>query len=296
MWKARTDIKKTARRFYEIEEMLIEPMVHRGYEVNENLIIEIPFKEEPQLKTDLTSATMETLAEEAKEYFTKIALASYETEASQNSEEWAFDRLGVINASLSIFKSTGKPIDDLDSYVAKKVTEGVYLKADESVRFELSYSDGIGVESKSTRGMERGHELEPHSIEKWLDNNSDYIQIESNMIKSDVGLIGASIDLLALNIIDGTHKIVEIKNPKHSTYLRHGKTKYLSTRYKSQIQIQMLISGVHDAELVVDYPEYRQVVTKMELDIEFVVNAMQTHKRYMSLFDEYMQLDEELRL
>ena len=83
MWKARTDIKKTARRFYEIEEMLIEPMVHRGYEVNENLIIEIPFKEEPQLKTDLTSATMETLAGEAKEYFTKIALASYETEAPQ---------------------------------------------------------------------------------------------------------------------------------------------------------------------------------------------------------------------
>jgi hypothetical protein len=57
-----------------------------------------------------------------------------------------------------------------------------------------------------------------------------------------------------------------------------------------------LISGIHEAELVVDYPNYKQIITKHELDIEFVVNAMQTHKEYILLYNEYLELEKELRL
>jgi hypothetical protein len=144
--------------------------------------------------------------------------------------------------------------------------------------------------------MERGHELEPESIAKWLKNNPNYIEIESNMIKSQKGMIGVSLDLLALDITNNTYKIVEIKNPKFSSYLKHHKTRYLDVRYKAQIQLQMLISGIHQSELVVDYPNYKQIVTEHEFDVEFVVNAMQTHKQYMSLYREYLEIEKELRL
>jgi hypothetical protein len=144
--------------------------------------------------------------------------------------------------------------------------------------------------------MDRGHELEPISKKKWLDNNINYIEIETNMFKSEKGLIGVSLDLLALDIINNTYKIVEIKNPKFSTYLKHYKTKHLDVKYKTQLQLQMLVTGIHKAELVVDYPGYKQIVTEYELDIEFVVNAMQTHKKFMELYNEYLEIEKELRL
>jgi hypothetical protein len=295
MWKKREDIKASGKRFFEVDERIIKSITDRGYGVNDK-IIEIHYKEESQLKQDLKSATLEAMAIEAKEYFTEIALASKETENPQNSVEWEEDRLGVINGSLSIFKGNGKAIDDLDSYASKKVTETVFLNANEELRFELSYSDGILTKKRSTTLMDRGHELEPESIEKWLENNPNYIEIESNMIKSDKGMIGVSLDLLALDIANNTFKIVEIKNPKFSSYIKHYKTRYLDVRYKAQIQLQMLISGIHEAELVIDYPNYKQIITKHELDIEFVVNAMQTHKQYMNLYREYLEIEKELRL
>jgi hypothetical protein len=289
-------IVKRGFRYYKVDDKIISSMVDRGYEINENNIIEVKSKDEKQLKADLKSATIEVLAIEAKRYFTNIATSSEETSNPQNTTEWELDRFGIINASNSIFKSDGKPIDDLDGYASKKASELLFLKASEELRFELSYSDDFMITKRSNKSMDRGHELEPLSKKKWLNSNPDWIEIETNMIKSDNARIGASIDLLAMHIESGEYKIIEIKNPKFSNYLKNHKTGYLNSKYKAQVQVQMLITGIHKASIVIDYPAYKQQIAEVELDIEFCVNAMQTHKRYLILLQEYIELTKELKL
>ena len=57
----------------------------------------------------------------------------------------------------------------------------------------------------------------------------------------------------------------------------------------------MLIMNIDKLDFVVNYPKMKQIVSRVELDMDFAVNALQTLKKYNTLFNEYLEIYKDLK-
>jgi hypothetical protein len=53
--------------------------------------------------------------------------------------------------------------------------------------------------------------------------------------------------------------------------------------------------NIDKLDFVVNYPKMKQIVSRVELDMDFAVNALQTLKKYNTLFNEYLENYKDLK-
>ena len=286
---------KKGMRGYIVSSELAEKLV--GYDVEDDKVI-VHYKELPALNKALDKAQTAVLAVETMAEFRKISENAIESPYPQGSRGWLLDResLGLITGSNNIFLMNGKAIADLDGYVSKKVTNFIYHNlADDELQIELIESDEVLKEKYKSPLMKRGNAMESVSVAKYYQNRPHYIEDNLSLVYSVENRVGVSIDSLATDTTDFSQIIVEFKNPKFSSFLMHSRTKYQLKKYYSQLQLQMLIMNIDKLDFVVNYPKMKQIVSRVELDMDFAVNALQTLKKYNTLFNEYLEIYKDLK-
>jgi hypothetical protein len=286
---------KKGMRGYTLSSELAEKLV--GYDVEDDKVI-VHYKELPVLNKALNKAQTAVLAVETMIEFKKISENTIESPHPQSSKGWLLDResLGLVTGSNNIFLMNGKAIADLDGYVSKKVTNFIFHNlADDELQVEIIESDEVLKENYKTPLMKRGNIMEPLSIAKYYQNRPHYIEDNLSLVYNIENRIGVSIDSLATDTTDYSQIIVEFKNPKFSSFLMHSKTRYQLKKYHSQLQLQMLIMGIDKLDFVVNYPTMKQIVNRVDLDMDFAVNALQTLKKYNTLFNEYLTIYKDLK-
>lgn len=241
-------------------------------------VVTVHHAEEKELKAFVKSLVLrdETIEfEELLKTFTRTLRPD-----NQGDRSWLENRLGYITGSSTPFDSTGRPIPTFSSYVAKKATEEFYKIIGKGyLQEEIERTDNI-ITSPKTFMMERGNALENDALE-------EYARVKNVVVKS-YGFcnihqrdLGVSVDGEALNPISMRHlSLVEAKCPKMATYADHLINRTLLVVYNKQFQLQMLVMGKRQVDLVVYYPRMKAIIDSVEFDMQYNINMMKTTLRF----------------
>jgi len=169
----------------------------------------------------------------------------------QQSPEWFAARLGIPTASSfdKIITSKGDP--------SKQVTGYLYTLAAERL-------SGIREDSFSSAAMEEGvrREEESRLVYSML-NETEVLQV--GFCLEDSGRWGCSPDGLV-----GDDGLVEFKNPTGKVAVEYLLGNKLPTKYFTQIQGQMFVTGRGFVDFVSYFPGLRQLVVRVERDEGFI--------------------------
>lgn len=261
--------------------------LHRKYEVDEGFtpsfehervgnIIEFDAKLEEQLKQEHEEHEEQLAKARGIETLEKIkGLHTAEIELPQRSAEWFRARAGIITGSDTPFNVDGKPIPTFDAYVFKKVA--TKFKYDMKPDYEEE-------ESYSSQAMNDGNKLEGLAIERYEKQTGKKV-VQKGIYTVDDYPIGASPDGVAFDN-DFNQNIVEVKNLQLNTFVAELINPTQAKKYKAQLQMEMLCSGIHKAELVLQCAfqseKFELLIYHIELDAEYISNMMET----ISLYDE----------
>ena len=199
--------------------------------------------------------------------------------AQQGSDEWLSARKGIITASNTPFTMDGKLKSTWKSYAREKFSEMIIATCDNmELVAEVEETDTKKVYKTSL--MTRGNERERITAKKYTDTflKADEHLIERGFIYSPGELLGASIDR---EIVKEERELIEIKNPKFSTYMEYATDeKALYRKYFIQAQIQLYVTGLKKCTIVADYPYMELVTAEIYLDDNFIKNLEKSLKKY----------------
>jgi len=246
----------------------------------DDFVIEFSFKLEKEF-FNLIKAHNELIIKKENEV-TLRAISSMPIENGvyeQGTDGWLNERLGFITASNNPFTITGHPVPTFNQYVYKKVAEFLKFKVLKEEREE----------TYTTKGMMRGHTYEPIAREAY--------EIEELAIVEEVPFkfnsnhrIGVSLD----GINTSNQRGVEIKCPSElSVFLAHWHDGHLCQVYSSQIQFQMLVTGIKSVDLVVFYPHFEPHVTEIKADESIHLNMARTIDLFNEKFDQILETMEQ---
>lgn len=154
----------------------------------------------------------------------------------QGSEEWFNARKGKMTASHA--QAIGNCGKGLDTYIVELMAE--------------YYSSGEK-EQYSNKHTERGNELEPLARSMYEFETGNTVEQVGFILMNDY--VGASPDGLV-----GEDGLIEIKCVDDVSYLKHllGGEKEVDSKYKWQVQMQMLVTGRKWVDLVVYNPNFKK--------------------------------------
>lgn len=265
--------------------------LHRKYEVDEGFIpsfehervcdiIEFDVKLEEQLKQEWQKHEEQLSKMKGLETLDKIKeLHTSEKPLAQHSREWFRARASIITGSDTPFAIDGKPIPTFDAYVFKKVATKFKYETQDDYEEEESYS---------SQAMKDGNKLEDLAIERYEKQTGKTVQSKGIYTVDDYP-IGASPDGVAFDG-DFNQNIVEVKNLQLNTFVAELMNPTQAKKYKAQLQMEMLCSGIHKAELVLQCAfqseKFELLIYPIELDAEYLSNMIETIGLYDERFSE----------
>lgn len=181
----------------------------------------------------------------------------------QGSSEW-FDirKLRATASKAQAIASAGK---GLDSLIIDKLAE---------------YIDG-DVEYYTNENMERGNELESLA-------RIDY-EFSTGRVVKEVGFYtygdyaGCSPD----GVCDD--RLIEIKCPKTTTYLRYKFDRKIDTKYMWQMQMQMLITGKSKCDYVVYHEKQGSIIQEVKADKDMQSKIVKGISQYEKAIKDKLQ-------
>lgn len=185
----------------------------------------------------------------------------------QNTPEWFGARAGKITASLfsRFLSGTGKV-----SKSAPKVVDNLIKEKAAGIRQPYFQSEA----------MTRGIEMEPEALQ-WINDNSIYNFEPVGFFDSGKGY-GCSPDA-----IDWDNKVgIEIKCPIITTHLKYLKDAKIPTKYYSQVQGQLMVSGFDTWYFLSYFPDELPLMVKVERDEEFISKLREELEKNVILINE----------
>ena len=197
----------------------------------------------------------------------------------QGSKAWLNVRLGFMTGSDNPLKQNGELKSTWKDYSNKKAVELVYkYTRNEALKKEIDFTDFK--EDFKTPLMERGNRLEAITVVEYKKLFPNDIVIERGFIYNPALLVGVSVDREGINTL-GEHYLIEIKNPKLSTFLGYAKDpNSLKRRYYTQTQLQLYIMGLDLVKLVAHYPQHELIIVDVIRDDKFIANLEKSLKQY----------------
>jgi hypothetical protein len=298
--------KPRGARVYSIDKIIPESSFSTellSHEITDTeTVIKISYKNEKELKAELEDMAMREKVERLGKLLD--TLTTQTTTAPQGTREWRLSRAGMVTSSKNIFTSTGKPIPTLSTYVAEKAVEVFTISHLNDKEFveevERSDSDIVGYivgedgGEAPTHLMSRGTEYEERAAYEYsLLKGCVCREVPFKYINGFP--IGTSVDRECEDF-SGEKWYIEIKSPKLKTYAKHLRTKHLIKDYYSQLQVHMLVLGVEWIDFVVFYPKMKLVVDRVDRDMEYISNMIETLELYSNMLREQLELLERAYL
>ena len=185
----------------------------------------------------------------------------------QNSPEWFSSRAGKWTASL--FAKCVSPTGKL-SKSAAKVNDKLIMELITGNREPYYQSEA----------MARGIEIEPEALQ-WVNDNTEYNFEPVGFFDSGKGY-GCSPDAVDFKKETG----IEIKCPIEKTHLKYLKDNKIPTKYYSQVQGQLMVSGFKQWLFVSYFPEGEQLQVMVERDEPFIELLRSELERHVNLMEE----------
>lgn len=168
----------------------------------------------------------------------------------QGSEEWFAARLGIPTASkfsdIMANGRSGQPSASRKNYLAELVVERL---------------TGQRTEGFTNAAMQWGTETEPFAVEAYEAFTGELTR-ECGFIKHPTIECGASPDRLV-----GEEGLLEVKCPNTATHIDHLLNGTLLTKYKWQLQGQLMVTGMDWVDFVVFDP---RVPERMQIRVDRV--------------------------
>ena len=188
-------------------------------------------------------------------------------QCEQNTPEWFKSRLGKWIASQ--FSKCLSPTGKI-SKSASKVNDQLILERLTGERKLFFQSDA----------MKRGNELEPEAL-SWINDNSIYNFEDVGFFCSGLGY-GCSPDA-----VDWGHKLgIEVKCPNIETHLKYLKDAKIPTKYYSQVQGQLLVSGFDSWYFLSYFPNELPLMVRVERDEPFIEQLKEELLKNIKLIEE----------
>jgi len=211
----------------------------------------------------------------------------------QGSEAWLNARLGFLSGSNNPLKANGELKSTWRDYANKKAVELIYkFSKDEAFKKEIAFTDFK--EDFKTPLMERGNKLEAVAVAEYKKLFPQDIVIERGFIYNPALLTGVSVDRECINTLQ-EHYLLEIKNPKLSTFLGYANDpKSFARRYHTQTQLQLFIMGLNLVKLIAHYPYHGLIIVDITRDEKFISNLEKSLKQYKNYILSLLQAQNKL--
>lgn len=185
----------------------------------------------------------------------------------QGSPEWLAARLGIPTASCfdKLITATGKASTQADAYANKLIAELL-----------TGEQDGI----EQTAYMARGNELEPHAAAFYA-VHSDADPATVGFVLRDDRRVGCSPDRLV-----GADGLLEIKCPAPHTHVGYLLDNCLPSKYRAQVQGQMLLTGRDWCDFLSYHPTMPPLLVRVERDDKFIAALSAEIDALLELMDK----------
>jgi len=176
----------------------------------------------------------------------------------QGSELWHKMRVGNPGASSfdNVITSTGKISTSRERYLYQLAGELMV---------------GFKEETFKSSAMERGTELEPKSRQLFQIYTGLQVEEVCMIYPNELRQMHASPD----GLIVGENKGLELKNPLLATHVEYLAKGVLPTKYKTQVQGSMMVSGCSSWYFMSSFPGLKPLIIEVERD-ERLIALMQS--------------------
>ena len=211
----------------------------------------------------------------------------------QGSKAWLNARLGFMSGSDNPLKQNGELKSTWKDYANKKAVELIYKHtSNEALKKEIDFTDFK--EDFKTPLMERGNKLEGVAVAEYKKLFPQDTIIERGFMYNPALLTGVSVDRECISTLQ-EHYLIEIKNPKLSTFLGYANDpKSLARRYHTQTQLQLYIMGLDLVKLIAHYPNHGLIIVDVVKDKKFILNLEKSLKRYKNYILSLLQAQNKL--
>jgi len=277
----------------------------RIYELTPFFMPTFPFKRDGNriiFSSEYENSLKENIEEENKKRLNTYLLAKRaenkpnkikEVCVKQGTKEWLLLRKGLVTASKPCFNSKGLPIQSFNEYVNKKVAD----KFESEILGEALIEEELEKEFKN-EVMQNGNDLEAKAIARYEEITGNKV-VHKGFVTGDS--FGVSHDGITTD--KNFNKInIEVKNLITNTYLSQLTHRVAEKRYYAQMQMQMYVLDCDLTHLVIQCQREEKLGVEMELlivevkrDEEFIMNMMETLKKFEKEFDyRYKILSEKV--
>ena len=154
---------------------------------------------------------------------------------AQRSEEWFAQRLGKFTGSQFASLMAGESTESYQGYLREKAWERL---------------TGRAVQGYTNDAMQHGIDTEPQARAYYEFVNYTDVQESGFVIHQEYDFLGVSPDGFV-----GTDGLIEIKCPQPKTHIEYLATKKMPSKYRWQIQGQLLVTGRSWCDFVSFHPD-----------------------------------------
>ena len=205
-------------------------------------------------------------------------------EDGTTNEEWLSVRAGKFTASdfhqyMAIVEK-GKLSDSAETALHKKVLQGL----------------GESFDSYTSDAMVRGIMLEPEARELYIQETFNDVQ-QVGFVDWEQLRAGVSPDGVIYGADGQIEKIVEIKSPEIVAYIKYAESAdNIPAVYKTQTQMQMLITGAKSCDFVAYHPNMRLVVYTIDADADYQAKIVAALEKLNARYDEILETINKLKI
>lgn len=205
-------------------------------------------------------------------------------EDGTTNEEWLSVRAGKFTASdfhqyMAIVEK-GKLSDSAETALHKKVLQGL----------------GESFDSYTSDAMARGTMLEPEARELYIQETFNDVQ-EVGFVDWEQLRAGVSPDGVIYGADGKIEKIVEHKCPEIVAYIKYAESAdNIPAVYKTQMQMQMLITGAKSCDFVAYHPNMRLVVHTIDADVDYQAKIVAALEKLNARYDEILETINKLKI
>lgn len=198
--------------------------------------------------------------------------------------EWLSVRAGKFTASdfhqyMAIVEK-GKLSDSVETALHKKVLQGL----------------GEQFDSYKSESMERGNELEPIAREMYIQETFNDVQ-EVGFVDWEQLRTGVSPDGVIYGADGKIEKIVELKSPETVAYIKYARgVENIPPLYRTQVQMQMLVTGAKSCDFVAYHPNMRLVVYTIDADADYQAKIVAALEKLNTRYDEILETINKLKI
>ena len=205
-------------------------------------------------------------------------------ESGEANPDWLALRAGKFSGSdfnqyMAIVEK-GKLSDTAETALHKKVLSGI----------------GEVFDSYKSESMERGNELEPLARQAYMCETFADVQ-EVGFVDWEHLRAGCSPDGVIYGADGQIEKIIEIKCPEIVNYLRYAESaSKIPALYKTQMQMQMLITGAKSCDFVAYHPGMRLIIHTIDADSEYQAKIVAALEKLNVRYDEILTQINRLKI